>query len=295
MSRREDVETEVWRDPDFRALPPDAKLVYFWSFTHGCNMAGLYKLDEETVRHETRLPPKRVKAALDKLEAEHFVLRHHPYIWVRARVAHIRSRGPAMANSVASVIGSLRPDHPLRIAFLEEYGEEVWLSKALSSIVIESGVIEPQKRPSTDPPQRVHGNGNGNGVVKEPSYTTSENSKDDSRDFDAWLADHEAVTGLPQPKVGTKARRARLAEFSARRSEGWSLDDLKAATLGAFTDQWRRERGHYDPESVLRPTKVDKLVGKGRGASSGPILTAADRGVTDMLAIARRMGEEDAA
>ena len=67
MSRREDIETSIWGDPDFRVLPPDAKLVYFWSFTHGCNMAGIYKLDEGTVGHATGLTAKRVDKALAQL------------------------------------------------------------------------------------------------------------------------------------------------------------------------------------------------------------------------------------
>ncbi len=130
------------------------------------------------------------------------------------------------------------------------------------------------------------------------SAVEGEEESEREREFSDFAAGHAQVTGSPPPKTGTKARQARLAEFTARREEGWSLDDLKAATIGAFTDSYRREHGHYDLESVLRPTKVDKLVSKGRRAAAGPLgtaPTAADRGVTDMLEAARRLREEDAA
>ena len=130
------------------------------------------------------------------------------------------------------------------------------------------------------------------------SAVEGEEESEREREFSDFAADHAQVTGSLPPKTGTKARQARLAEFTARREEGWSLDDLKAATIGAFTDSYRREHGHYDLESVLRPTKVDKLVSKGRRAAAGPLgaaPTAADRGVTDMLEAGRRLREEDAA
>lgn len=151
--------------------------------------------------------------------------------------------------------------------------------------------------------QKGHANVTRDPRAKRVSPSTSSSSavegeSEREREFSDFAADHAQVTGSPPPKTGTKARAARLAEFTARREEGWSLDDLKDATIGAFTDSYRREHGHYDLESVLRPTKVDKLVNKGRRAAAGPLgatPTAADRGVTDMLEAARRLREEDAA
>lgn len=130
------------------------------------------------------------------------------------------------------------------------------------------------------------------------SAVEGEGESEREREFSDFAADHGQVTGSLLPKFGTKARQARLEAFTARREEGWSLDDLKDATRGAFTDSYRREHGHYDLESVLRPTKVDKLVNMGRRFAAGPLgaaATAADRGVTDMLEAGRRLQEEDAA
>ena len=48
-------------------------------------------------------------------------------LWVRSRVRHLRSRSPQMAKSVASDLRQLRPDHVLRVRFIEEYGSDPWL------------------------------------------------------------------------------------------------------------------------------------------------------------------------
>lgn len=82
-------------------------------------------------------------------------------------------------------------------------------------------------------------------------------------EFEEWLAHHEQVTGMRPPGKGTKARAHIASMFAARRAE-YELADLKLAVAGAYGDEYRREHGHYDHESVLRPTKVHKLIEKGR-------------------------------
>jgi hypothetical protein len=89
-------------------------------------------------------------------------------------------------------------------------------------------------------------------------------------EFSEWIGNHSSVTGIPVLKAGSSGRRKIAAMFGARRGDGLSLEDLKAATLGAFHDPFRREHGYFDAESVLRPTKVGKLVMLGRRVEQAP-------------------------
>jgi hypothetical protein len=88
-------------------------------------------------------------------------------------------------------------------------------------------------------------------------------------EFDEWLADHEKVTGRTAPAVGTKARDALLSAFTARRSESYTLEQLKLATRGAHDDDYRREHGYDRAESVLRPSKVHDLAINGERLARG--------------------------
>lgn len=95
---------------------------------------------------------------------------------------------------------------------------------------------------------------------------------------------HERVTGHPPPRAGTQAQRAVLSSFKARRKEGISLADLKLASLGAWSDEFRRENGYTSIESVLRPTKVAGLVEKGRAAMAAEAGREERRSVYDRVA-----------
>lgn len=85
-----------------------------------------------------------------------------------------------------------------------------------------------------------------------------------TEDFENWLAHHSELTGHQPPRTGTKARAALEASYRARRAEGYSEEDLRTATYGAHTDNYRRENGYDVAESVLRPTKIQALINRGR-------------------------------
>lgn len=86
--------------------------------------------------------------------------------------------------------------------------------------------------------------------------------------FPDFLLDHHNVTGHAIPGISTRRRREIAASYAARLDEGFSPDDMKLATRGAHSDDYRRERGYDTLESVLRPTKIGALVDKGRRAAS---------------------------
>jgi hypothetical protein len=98
---------------------------------------------------------------------------------------------------------------------------------------------------------------------KEPSSERAGAREfEEPAEFAQWLEHHSSVTGSASPKG--KVRKTAVSMFCSRRSEGYSLEDLQRATVGAFNDSYRRDNGYFDHISVLRPTKVGALVDKGK-------------------------------
>lgn len=88
-------------------------------------------------------------------------------------------------------------------------------------------------------------------------------------DFEEWAEHYQLTTGHTLPRRGTKAFHAIAEHYSARRNEGYAAEDLKLATVGAHADDYRRANGYDTAESILRPTKVAKLVAQGRLRTGG--------------------------
>jgi hypothetical protein len=128
----------------------------------------------------------------------------------------------------------------------------------LDGLAIPDGAV-PLVEPNAGNSPITHGESLGDSLVKDK---VTVNDVDVS--FTEWIKDHETVTGMTPPKPGTKARAEVEAAYGARLAEGYSLEELKLATRGAFGDEYRRERGYYSPESVLRPKKVHGLAELGR-------------------------------
>lgn len=102
-------------------------------------------------------------------------------------------------------------------------------------------------------------------VTTEPTTeSTPPKSPPSDPEFEDWMQDHEQVTGHRPHRAGTKALTELAASYRARRAEGWTVVDLKLATLGAHADDHRRDNGYDVAESVVRPKKVGDLVAKGR-------------------------------
>lgn len=112
-----------------------------------------------------------------------------------------------------------------------------------------------------------------NGVAPAPPEPSLEPSNGSLRSpkvekeplaFDEWMADYEQVTSRQAPRRGTTARAHLASTFAALVAEGYSPDELKLATRGAWANEWRRENGYVKPENVLKKTKVAGLVEDGR-------------------------------
>lgn len=131
MSRREDIDNSIWSDPDFAALSPQAKLLYVWTFTNQrCGMAGIYKLPAGTAAFEIGMTNDQEAEAFAELEAGRFAFYQGGVLLVRARVKHLRTRGPNMVKSILSDVEKIAPIHPLRQMFVEEYAGS-WIADSL--------------------------------------------------------------------------------------------------------------------------------------------------------------------
>lgn len=85
-----------------------------------------------------------------------------------------------------------------------------------------------------------------------------------SPDLEEWLLTYEQTTGHSLPARTTKAFKSIAESYNARRSEGHAAHDLLLAIAGAHGDTYRRENGYDTAESILRPTKIGKLIAQGR-------------------------------
>jgi hypothetical protein len=113
-------------------------------------------------------------------------------------------------------------------------------------------------------------------VGRAEAGSNHNNKAPESEDFKDWLNDHATITKRAPARAGTKARTALAEAFRSRRTEGYTLADLKLATRGAHHNDFRRENGYDRAESILRPTKVHDLVEDGR-RHSGNGKRASDR------------------
>jgi hypothetical protein len=269
VSRHEGIDNSIWADPTFEALTADAKLLYLWSFTNpACNMAGLYRVSTQRMHAETGLSSGKLERALAELRDRALAFYERQWLWVRTRVKYLRSRNPNMAKSIAHDLGRLGADDPLRHRFCDEYGDYPWLSEAISGLVGESRSVEP--KPETVSKQDGVVQCTATAIATAPEEQEPQQGEV-AEDFERWLEHHQRTTGLEAPRRGTQARANVAVMYRARRAENYAAEDLELAVVGAFNDPYRRENGHYGCESVLRPTKVQDLVAKGKRGKIAPV------------------------
>jgi hypothetical protein len=85
-------------------------------------------------------------------------------------------------------------------------------------------------------------------------------------EFDSWLAHYRQTTGKESVRGSKPARTA----FAARLKDGYSLEDLKAATVGCHSDDFCRNNGHDVPETILRAGKVERYIALASEAKPPP-------------------------
>ena len=132
MSRTEDIDNAIWSDPDFLALTPEARLTYIWSWTNSrCGMAGLYKVALAQASLETGYDVETLERVFAELRHARFAVYEDHVLFVRARVKRLRTKTPQIAKSIRSDVQKIADGHPVKEAWIAEYGQAAWLLKAL--------------------------------------------------------------------------------------------------------------------------------------------------------------------
>lgn len=144
MAKTADVLQAIWADPWFVALPSDGKLLFIWAITNEhSNLAGLYVVAEETIRHETKLSTPRLDKALEIVHPKMGYRRESGTVCVPSRPKHVRSKTEQIAKSIVQAIKDCQ--HPeIQSHYLARYGGSAWLGAYLSDLASEVGICEPQ-------------------------------------------------------------------------------------------------------------------------------------------------------
>lgn len=157
MSRREDIDTAIWSDPDFLGFTPAAKLLYVWTFTNPrCGMSGLYKVVRQAIEMETGMGAKRIQEALDELADARFAYFDGRVMWVRGRIKHLRSKSPNIAKSIGRDVEAIGA-HEYTSDLLERYRSVDWLEGTLGTLYKTLGNPSNPSNPS----EGVQGKGKG--------------------------------------------------------------------------------------------------------------------------------------
>lgn len=178
MARNEDIVNSIWEDLD--DLSNDEMMLFVWSWTNSrCGMAGIYKCARRNLV-EGRIGDEALTAALAELSRRRLLFYEDSVVWNRPRVKRLRQKGQKIAPAIAKDLKDLSPDHPLYIAFMQEYGHEDWLQDAFSkhgvsialgstidalSIPLPDGSTEANPDGVSEPHRWAPGTGTGQGTT----------------------------------------------------------------------------------------------------------------------------------
>lgn len=213
MSRKEDLDSGLWTRPRFEELSLEAGMLYIWSWsnTH-TGLAGLFEIGRRTMAAESKVPPERLDAALQELDAAGYAHYLDGVMWAPTRVARLRPHSRPMATGVVRALGAIDARHPLRARWMEMYGDAAWLRDALAEAQLNltgtSGDVHESPdsvgdlgnvgRPSPDVPQNVHGRGK--------STTTTLTETDTAARAAGAIVQHQLPDGFP-PHLADRAER----------------------------------------------------------------------------------------
>jgi hypothetical protein len=244
MSRTEDIDNEIWDDEDYADLSPHSKLLYLWSWTNTrCGMAGLYKVTRSSML-ATKIPEDQLDAVLAELADARFLYYEKGVIWVRSRAKRLRSKSPQMAKSVAKDVAKLADDHPMRIAFMNEYRDAAWLRGHLPTTYREPIGNLSEKPMDTEDSDRLSGTSR---EVPRTRTRTGTRERDEGRGR-GRRAENRRVDQTQPP-----------ADFPADR-----LPVLRSC-LAELHDAWEQRGGRIEPQcrgvglAMLRNLECDHL------------------------------------
>jgi hypothetical protein len=92
--------------------------------------------------------------------------------------------------------------------------------------------------------------------------------------FSEWLTYHAEKSGGSVPRAGTTYRSDLARVFASLLGEGYELEDFRLATDGVLGTDYMVTGQHTKPSNVLRKTKFEEWVDRGREARSRPMSEA---------------------
>ena len=229
MSRGEFVYTSMWADPKFEALTLEAGMLYIWSFTNPrCNMAGLYEVSERTML-ESKVSKAKLPKALAELREWNLVFYHDAVIWVRRRVKRLHTKGRNIGRAITRDVDAIDAAHPLRVAFLAEYGDLDWLAEHLEPLNVGPDTLEARKaldREIRKTLPRVSGDSSKSSIAVQCSAEGTTTTP------------REQVTIAPELRVFVGPVHATLARVAkAKPGAIEPTEDAVARTLARFPDR----------------------------------------------------------
>ena len=119
MSRYATVETFIWHDEKFRALPEDARTVFLYLLTcpHG-NMCGIFYLPDLYAASDLQWDAERYRKAIDTLCDTLLVAKDKDIIWIKNYLKHNSIKGPKQITGAVNRLMTL-PDTKLIGSFMQ--------------------------------------------------------------------------------------------------------------------------------------------------------------------------------
>lgn len=272
MAKTADVLQAIWADPWFVGLPADGKLIFLWAVTNEhSNLAGVYVVAEETIRHETKLTGPRLTKALETVHPKMGYMHDSGTVCVPSRPKHVRSKTPQIAKSIARAVSEC-PHSEIQSHYLKRYGNSAWLGGELSDLALDLENSEPQtaSRDLSEVPSHSQSQSQSLKEVRNAKNSKAPDTSKLPEDFDSALAD-AAHRCLPILQRTAEARGsnpvtllavARAVETFPRKDHVTVAGELEHWTVhgnGArkqAKDIVARFRNFLDgAPDVLRPTK----------------------------------------
>jgi hypothetical protein len=170
VAKTADVQHAIWSDPWFLPLPSDGKFIYLWGITNEhTNLAGLYVVAEETIRHETKLSARRLAKALEVVRPNMLYMPASGTVCIPSRPKHVRSKTEQIAKSIARAVAECV--HPeIQAHYVDRYGGSAWLGPHLSDLALVVGNSEPHQGSTNLPevPSLSHSQSQGHTKEKKP-------------------------------------------------------------------------------------------------------------------------------
>lgn len=169
------IKADMWQDPEFESLTPQAKLLWLNLLTTPArNTAGLYHMSLRRMAFETGLAENLVANAVGQLAEQGWIRYHEPsgVVWIRNFIKR-QPWSETIRTKVLRDIANIGEDHPLARELREYYRE--LLDAPSRNVEIEACPIDTPSIPHAGPIDTPSmGSARGNGTERNGTKDLSE-------------------------------------------------------------------------------------------------------------------------